>query len=151
MSVYIIGSIVGKAIAANIFGVKISAGIVEWGLIMGALAFLLNIIFSSISYRSMSPKTMNLIHVLVTAPIIEEFIYRFLLISIFTVIFNSVIIAVVLSAVLFAFLHVLYGGFTFIDCVITGIIWGWAFLSLGLGVTIIAHVFHNVLVSIVNR
>ncbi len=151
MSVYTIGSIVGKAIAVNLFGIRIAAGIIEWGILMGALAFMLNVFFSTIGHRSMSPRVMGFIRVVVTAPIIEEVIYRFLMISIFTLVFHSVLVAVAISAVLFALGHVLYGGFTFIDCIVTGILWGWAFLTFGLVVPIIAHIFHNFLVSVLSK
>ncbi len=129
----------------NVLSYKIAAGMVEWGLIFGVLSFIMNMMFSALGYRSTAGKAADFLRVVITAPIVEEIIYRLVLISAFTFLFNSVLIAVLLSAVLFALGHLLYGGMTFLDCLVTGLVWGWAFLTLGLGVTIIAHMSHNLL------
>jgi|ETN02SMinimDraft_4_1059925.scaffolds.fasta_scaffold37764_3 membrane protease YdiL (CAAX protease family) len=150
MSAYHLGSIIGEVLRVNIFGVNIAAGMVEWGFLLGAVAFILNVILSSAGYRSIGFRTRDFLSSVISGPIIEEIIFRLVLISAFTIFFNSVLIAVIASSFLFAIGHILWGGFTFIDSFVDGLIWGWAFLTLGIGVPIIAHILHNFLVFVTN-
>jgi len=145
---YSLGSILGQVLSVNILGIKIAAGMVEWGLLLGVISFIINVMLSAMGYRRISVGMTRFIRTVITAPVIEEIIFRLVLISVFSMVFNSVLVAIVISAVLFALAHLLYGGLTFIDCLITGLIWGWAFINLGVGVTIIAHMTHNFIVSV---
>tara|TARA_Y100000310_G_scaffold344910_1_gene460439 strand:- start:1727 stop:2179 length:453 start_codon:yes stop_codon:yes gene_type:complete len=148
MSIYTLGSIFGKAIAVDLFGIKVLAGIVEWGLLLGAQAFIINVILSSMSLNSIRSRSMTFFNNVVAGPVIEEIIYRLVLISVLSLVFNSVLLAVVVSAFLFAVGHILWGGSAFINTFIAGLIWGWAFLTFGVAVPIIAHMFHNFIVTI---
>ncbi|MFH1450954.1 MAG: CPBP family intramembrane glutamic endopeptidase [archaeon] len=148
--IYSLGSILGEILTVRILGVKIAAGMVEWGLMLGGLAFIINVLLAAMSYNSMGSKTYNFLNSVFIIPVLEEIICRLLLISVFTIVFDSVIIAVFVSALLFALGHLLYGGLNFIHSFIDGLVWGWAFLTLGISVPIIAHIFHNFLVSVTN-
>jgi len=144
---YSLGNLIGELLTVNLFGVKIVAGMVEWGLLLGIVSFISAVVLMGIGRHAMSTWPVSFVRAVIRAPIVEEIIFRLVLISVFTFVFDSVIIAIVLSAGLFAFAHLLYGGLRFLDCFITGLIWGWAFLNLGLGVTIIAYATHNFLCS----
>ena len=150
-AMYSFGSIIGKTLTVDILGYQIAAGILEWGLLMAVIPFILNVMFTAMGrHFSAGLRIRSFIGSVITAPIVEEILYRFLLITLFMSIFNSPLVAVILSAFLFAMLHILYGGLTFLDCFIGGLLWGWAFLNLGIGVTIIAHMAHNLMVTVTN-
>jgi len=128
----------------RIFGSRFELGYLEFGILLG----LLSILTVTILNRRRAPlRARGIISgfftTVITAPIIEEIIFRFVLITVLTVVFNSVVLAVLGSAFLFALGHMLYGNLRFVDSFISGLLWGWAFTLVGLPVTIIAHMTHN--------
>jgi len=145
---YSLGSVIGELLTVKLFGIKIAAGMVEWGLLLGAIAFIFNVMMTAMGYASVKGRVTDFLSSVVTGPIIEEIIYRLIMISAFTFLFDSVLIAIIISAVLFALGHVLWGGMHFLTTFIQGMVWGWALVTFGIGVPIVAHMTHNFLCSV---
>lgn len=136
-----------KTIRFYVFGTRFEFALPWLGVALGVTTFLIAVLFGSAGRHSVSSKAVGFIKTVITAPIIEEIIFRLVLISILIAIFDSTIIAVGISAFLFALGHVLYGGMRFVDSFVTGLLYGWAFVNIGLGITIIAHMTHNLFAS----
>lgn len=130
-----------------LLGNRISVSWSKIGLALGLITFLIAIVLNS-GPQMQSRRSTTFLRCVLIAPVIEEVIFRFILISTFYIIFGNVIVAIVLSAGLFGLMHVLYGGMRFIDSFITGLLWGWAFLAIGIHVTILAHMTHNFLATL---
>ena|GEM_PF-1395066 len=121
--------------------------IVSWskiGLTLGLITFLIAVVLNSRPQPN-AARGLTFMQTVVIAPVIEEVIFRLVLIPMFYILFGNVILAITLSAALFGLAHVVYGGMKFIDSFITGLLWGWAFLAIGIEVTILAHMTHNFL------
>ncbi|MFH1424053.1 MAG: CPBP family intramembrane glutamic endopeptidase [archaeon] len=138
----------------KLFGARYDLGYLEFGIILGIISLSVALIFNSNTAplkAKLSKSVAGFFSVVFVAPVIEEIIFRLVLISIFTVLFESVLIAVVVSAFFFAVGHILWGNLRFVDTFVSGLLWGWAFTVVGLSVTIIAHMTHNFLASIMRR
>lgn len=121
-----------------------------FGVILGVIGFIISSIFVFMLKRNISSAAsisqISPANLIITAPIVEEMIFRLVLISIFAIFFDSVVIAIVLSAILFAIGHTfIQGGYGFMRTFIFGLIIGWAFINFGVGVCIIAHMTNNTL------
>ncbi|HIJ98653.1 TPA: CPBP family intramembrane metalloprotease [archaeon] len=83
--------------------------------------------------------------ILITAPIIEEVIFRLILITFLFSITNSVIIAIFVSAFLWGVSHIIYGSHRVLDTFLHGLLLGLIFVNFGIVATIIIHMTHNFL------
>jgi len=138
-------------ISIDMFGHYYDFVLWQFGVALGVMSFIVAVAFHSMSHPHrmfMSSRIGGFFSDVVIAPILEEIIYRLVLISVFTVILGSPMLAVVASAFLFGLGHVLYGGMKFVDSFVTGLLYGWAFVLVGLPVVIIAHMTHNFFASV---
>ena len=126
-------------------GTKIRMPLWELGIVLGILTVMIATIFSSISYYNPRASIWgeSILRIVVTGPIIEEIMFRLVLISLFSIVFDSILIAIIISALLFASIYIWQGGMQVIAKIIIGIIWGIAFVNFGILVVIIAHMTHN--------
>lgn len=138
-----------QEVQINLFGTRLEMGFLQFGILLGIISLTTAVLLNH-KRAPMRMRTGGLTGFFTTvfvSPVIEELIFRLVLISVFTVLFDSVIIAVVLSAFLFGIGHLLYGNMRFVDSFVIGLLWGWAFVFVGLPITIIAHITHNFLAS----
>jgi membrane protease YdiL (CAAX protease family) len=122
---------------------------IEWfkiAIVLGFITFMLAVLLNARGPQKLGP--LGFFKLVITGPIIEEIIFRLMLIPFLYVVFGSAIIAIGASAFLFALGHIVYGGMRFVDSFITGLLWGWAFIMLGIEVTIVAHMTHNFLAAL---
>jgi hypothetical protein len=132
------------------FGILNNSITVSWfkvGLMLGLISFLLAVIFNS-RKNNTAGKGVALLRTVIVSPVIEEVIFRLVLIPVLYILLGNVVIAIAGSAFLFGLGHVVYGGMKFVDSFITGLIWGWAFVAIGIEVTILAHMTHNFLATL---
>ena len=128
----------------RILGNRFKIGMLEFGILLGIISIITVMVLNKRQAPLSARKgVFGFFTTVISVPVIEEIIFRLVLISVLTVVFHSVTLAVLASAFLFALGHMLYGNLRFVDSFISGLLWGWAFTVVGLSVTIIAHVTHN--------
>ena len=118
---------------------------------LGFITFLIDMVLYTFPMLNSGGRAKGAFMGVLVLPTLEELVYRLVLIGVFTVFFDSVLIAIVLSAFLFALGHTLYLGTKVLSTFIIGLVLGFAFITLGIPVTIIAHMTHNFISTVTNR
>lgn len=121
----------------------------ELGIILGFLSFMVTLFFLSNQIHPMYSGKWSELHAIVTGPIIEEIIFRLILITGLLYLFDSLFIAVGGSAFLFALMHIPTGGGNkFISTLVMGVLYGFVFITFGIIPPIVAHMTHNFLAGV---
>jgi len=145
----ILSTYLTKEITVSLFSNSFDIAYFQFGMLLGVTTFMIAVMLSMGGHSSVRA-SMNFFKTVISAPIIEELIFRLGLITVITLLTNSVALAIIISALLFAVGHqIIYGGLRLVDTFITGLLWGWAFVTFGIGVTMIAHMTHNFLASVI--
>ncbi len=138
-----------EVVRFNLFGSHYMMEMWSLAMILGVATYLQTAILTgSVPMNSMRGKINRIFGIVVISPIFEEIIFRMVLISALYGVFGAWLPAILVSAVMFGGAHTFYGRTRFVDSTITGLIFGWAFVSFGIFVPILAHATHNALASI---
>ncbi len=145
--------ILNQTVSFVLLGARYKLPLWELSVLVGAGFFVLNMILAQrvpriIFFRFFSGK-FNFIGSVITAPIVEEIIFRLILITFLADATGSVMLALFVSALLFGIAHLGHGSAFVLTSFLGGLVLGWMFINFGIAAPIIAHMTHNLIVEMV--
>ncbi len=141
--------VLNQTVSFVLLGTRYKLPLWEFSVLIGIGTFVMEIILNS-----RVPKTPfwswrnSAANIVIVAPIIEELIFRLVLITFLFTMTGSIVIAIFVSAILFGALHLGYGAYRFLNTFLSGLLLGVIFVNFGIVPVILIHMTHNFLATI---
>ncbi len=139
---------VTQVVTLFLFGTKYKFVLWQLSVMVGIGSTIITAILSHAVPGTFSIKSS--IRSVIGAPIVEEVLYRLILLTTIFYFTESTALAILLSAVVFGLVHLATGGARFPHTFIGGIVLGIMFVNFGLLSVIIVHMTHNFIATVLH-